>query len=186
MPEIWLETRRLLLRPAMPGDAAALFPLIDNWDVARWLGVVPWPYTMADMEAFLGDVAAPRAQSAFPVFAICLDGAPIGCAEWRSRAEPFREALHHMTELGYWLGQPYWRRGIATEAVSALISYAFGASDAPSIISGVFEGNAASLRVQEKLGFEVAGTVMRACRPQGKELPLVCTRLARERFRPAA
>src|SRR5690606_4669975 len=130
MSEIRLVTPRLLLRPASPEDAGALFPLIDNWNVARWLGVVPWPYTMADMEHFLGDIAAPRSSSPFPVFAICRDGVPIGCAEWRGCAPSSGGAGDAMTELGYWLGEPHWGRGYATEAVSALISHAFRATDA--------------------------------------------------------
>ncbi|MGD9806024.1 MAG: GNAT family N-acetyltransferase [Hyphomicrobiaceae bacterium] len=185
MPEVRLETHRLTLRPVALSDADALFPLINNWAVAQWLGVVPWPYTMADMEHFLGTIAAPRKSSRFPVFAICREGTQIGLIEY-GRAPASGEALHHETQLGYWLGEPYWGHGYATEAASALISYAFDVSETASIPSGVFDGNAASLRVQEKLGFEAVDTVMRMCRPHGKELPLIRTRLARERFRPLA
>lgn len=186
MSEIVLSTRRLALRPVSPADGIALFPLIDTWAVAQWLGVVPWPDTMADMEYFLREVAEPRRQSLFPIFAICVDGAPIGCMEWRGHGSEGLKATHEMAELGYWLGEPYWGKGYATEAVSRLVSYAFETSGVTSIISGVFEGNVASLRVQEKLGFEVAGTVMRMCRPRNKELPLIATRLSRERFRPVS
>jgi RimJ/RimL family protein N-acetyltransferase len=174
-----------MLRPVALSDADALFPLINNWAVAQWLGVVPWPYAVADMEYFLGTIAAPRGSSRFPVFAICHEGMPIGVAEY-SRVAASGEALHHVTQLGYWLGQPYWGRGYATEAISALITHAFNASNAPSISSGVFDGNVASLRVQEKLGFEAGGTVMAMCRPHGKQLPLIRTQLAREHFRPLA
>jgi RimJ/RimL family protein N-acetyltransferase len=184
MPEIRLESRRLVLRPVVPADADALFPLIDNWNVARWLGVVPWPYTMSDMEHFLNVIAAPRASSSFPIFAVCLGGRAIGCAEWRDRNAEMEEPLHHVTELGYWLGEPYWGNGYATETISALVSYAFGASGARCILSGVFEGNDASLRVQAKLGFEAVGRTMTMCRPRSEEMPLIQTRLKRERFRP--
>ncbi|MGE0767639.1 MAG: GNAT family N-acetyltransferase [Hyphomicrobiaceae bacterium] len=184
MPALMLESRRLQLRPVSGDDAAHLFPLINNWAVARWLGVVPWPYTMADMEHFLGVIAAPRVSTPSPVFAICLGGIPIGCAEWRGRAPASPELLHHTTELGYWLGEPYWGQGYATEAVARLITYAFETCAASSMLSGVFEGNARSLRLQQRLGFDIVDKAMTMCRPQGKELPLIRTRLARERFRP--
>lgn len=184
MPEVRPATRRLTLRPVAREDAGALFPLIDNWAVAQWLAVVPWPYTMADMVHFLNVIAAPRASSLFPVFVICRDGAPIGCAEWRGPASASDEPLHQVTELGYWLGEPHWGHGFATEAISALVTYAFETSDTRSIFSSVFEGNEASLRVQQKLGFEVIGKTLRMCRPRRRELPLIQTQLARERFRP--
>ena len=86
------------------------------------------------------------------------------------------------TDLGYWLGEPYWGKGYASEAVAALIERAFAQPTADVIRSGVFQGNAASLRVQQKLGFEVVGEVMANCRPRGRNVRLIRTQLTRARF----
>src|SRR6202043_3376382 len=54
-------------------------------------------------------------------------------------------------DVGYWLGRAFWNRGLMTEAVRGVVARVFAATAEPAIYSGVFDGNAASLRVQEKL-----------------------------------
>ena len=66
--------------------------------------------------------------------------------------------------------------------VSALVERAFAAPSAAVIRSAFFEGNAASWRVQEKLGFEIVNEVTAFSRPHGRELPLVSTRLTRAAY----
>jgi RimJ/RimL family protein N-acetyltransferase len=85
--------------------------------------------------------------------------------------------------IGYWLGRAFWNRGLMTEAARGVIARVFAATDASAIYSGVFEGNAASLRVQEKLGFVRDGTTLLLCNPRGGvELPHINTVLTRARF----
>jgi RimJ/RimL family protein N-acetyltransferase len=69
-----------------------------------------------------------------------------------------------------------------SEAAAALVDRTFADPAAGLIRSGLFEGNAASLRVQEKLGFEVIGEVMANCRPRGRKVRLIRTLLTRARF----
>jgi len=56
-------------------------------------------------------------------------------------------------ELGYWLGEPFWNRGIMSEAVKAMVDYAFAHFKIIRIYAGVFEHNYASMRVLKKAGF---------------------------------
>ena len=176
-----ITTPRLLLRPLRREDGPALLPLISNWNVARWLGVVPWPYRPDDMTEFIDKIALPRQGGSKPIFAILLDGSPIGLAE--CCGQPLTEAtLSNASDLGYWLGEPYWAQGYATEAISALIGRVFAQPEAGVIRSAVFEGNAASLNLQQRLGFEIVGNATTHCRPQGRELSLICTRLTRTRY----
>ena len=56
-------------------------------------------------------------------------------------------------ELGYWLGEPFWNKGIMTEAVQAMVDYAFENFKLIRIYARVFEFNEASMRVLEKAGF---------------------------------
>jgi RimJ/RimL family protein N-acetyltransferase len=174
-----IATARLVLRPMQREDGGHLLRLIDNWSVARWLGAVPWPYTAGDMTEFIENVALPRRYGPKPVFAILLEGAPIGAIE--CIAHP-NATTSNASDLGYWLGEPHWGNGYMTEALAALVERAFAAPEAAVIHSGLFEGNAASLAVQQKLGFEVVGNGLVRCRPQGRELPHIRTRLTRARY----
>ena len=60
-------------------------------------------------------------------------------------------------EIGYWLGEPHWNKGIATEALKAMVQYAFTNTDLIRLQAGVFEHNPGSRRVLEKAGFTLEG-----------------------------
>jgi len=171
-----ITTARLVLRPVRREDGPALLALISNWNVAQWLGTVPWPYGAQDMTEFLETIALPRTGGPKPTFAVVREGQPIGLAECIGQPQ---SNVSPGTDLGYWLGEPYWGKGYASEAAAALIERAFAQPAADVIRSGVFEGNAASLRVQQKLGFEVVGEVMANCRPRGRNVRLIRTQLTR-------
>jgi RimJ/RimL family protein N-acetyltransferase len=173
-----ITTARLVLRPVRREDGPALFALINNWNVARWLSRVPWPYRAEDMTEFLETVALPRSEGPNPCLGILLEGQPIGVVECTGQAA-IEEPQTDGSDLGYWIGEPYWGQGYVTEVVSALVGRVFAEPSAAVIRSAFYAGNAASWRVQEKLGFEIVNEVMGFCRPHGRELPLVCTRLTR-------
>ena len=64
------------------------------------------------------------------------------------------DVFRRSAEIGYWLGEGYWARGIVTEAVRAVTNYAFATFDLCRVYAGVFEWNPASARVLEKAGYE--------------------------------
>ncbi len=180
-----LVTPRLELRPLQPEDGPALLPLIQNWNVAQWLAVVPWPYTAEDMSFFIGNIAGPRAATRAPIVSILLGGTlPIGVAECDA-VSPDEAASSDRFDLGFWIGEPYWGNGYMSEAVAALIARAFARPESALIRSGVFEGNAPSLRVHEKLGFEPAGTRTSVSRSRNAEVMTTVLHLTRDRFRGA-
>jgi RimJ/RimL family protein N-acetyltransferase len=176
-----IRTARLALRPVRDGDEEALFPLFADWEVIRWLSSPPWPYTRADMESFVAKAPKPRTADAETRLAIMLDGGPIGIVGVQTRPASHlqRSAGPH---VGYWLGRPYWGRGYMTEAVHGLCRHVFATSPHDAIYSGVFAGNAASLRVQEKLGFVQDGETMLHARPRGGAYPHINTVLRRSEF----
>jgi RimJ/RimL family protein N-acetyltransferase len=71
-------------------------------------------------------------------------------------------------EIGYWLGQSYWNRGIATEALVAVTAYAFETFDINRIWAGVFAWNPASARVLEKAGYVLEGRLRNAITKDGE------------------
>ncbi len=146
---MFARTDRLLLRPGWAEDAPALSRAIADEAIVRNLSTAPWPYGVAEAEAFL---AAPR-DPVLPTFLITrrTDGAPdligaCGLARCPSGA----------VELGYWIARRHWNQGYATEAGIALIEIA-RALKLPKLEGSHFVDNPASGRVLEKLGFVATG-----------------------------
>lgn len=166
-----IRTRRLELRLPQMSDADAIALYLNNFAVSGNLARVPYPYYLADARAYLKSRRRdlPPGETGF---AICLDGAGfIGMVG-------FHEARGE-TVIGYWLAQPFWRRGFMTEAATATIDWYFAESDAPRLKSGVFHFNKASLAIQRKLGFVETSTSSLLCLARGEEVRHIDTELTR-------
>jgi RimJ/RimL family protein N-acetyltransferase len=176
-----IRTERLLLRPLRSGDAEPLLAQFADWEVIRWLGTPPWPYTRDDALGFVArQLSLPPAATGY--LAITLGGALIGAVEAGSRDASGGAASLRSPTLGYWLAHPHWGRGYMTEAAGAYIARIFAETTIDTIYSGAFAGNEASLGVQDKLGFERTGEALVYCRPQGKKLAHVNTQLTRSQY----
>jgi len=97
-------------------------------------------------------------------FAVVVDGAAVGGIS----LEPGEDVFRRSAEIGYWLGEPFWGRGIATEAVRAVSDYAFATFDVCRLEAGVFSWNAASARVLEKAGYVLEGRCRQAVVKDGR------------------
>jgi RimJ/RimL family protein N-acetyltransferase len=164
---MFARTERLALRPAWSEDAPALARIAGDEAVARNLARLPFPYALADAEAFI----ASQAEKACPAQLIFrrTHGAPqlIGVAGLDRESGP--EA-----ELGYWLARPYWGLGYATEAARAIVDMARHGLRLRRIEAGHFLDNPASGRVLRKLGFRPTGeVVMRRSLARTGEVPLL-------------
>jgi RimJ/RimL family protein N-acetyltransferase len=123
----------------------------------------PHPYTLADADKWIAHLQKQGADATH--FAIAVEGNAIGCAGFQLQKDMER----HTAEIGYWLGQDYWGRGIATEAVRALTEYGFSHHDRLTRIYGrVFEWNVASMRVLEKCGYQREGWLRQSAMKDGK------------------
>jgi RimJ/RimL family protein N-acetyltransferase len=173
---MFARTRRLLLRPGFPEDAPALATAIGDEAIARNLATVPWPYRMRDAEAFLASPRDPVLPS-FLVFERTGAGPRLVGSCGLGRRPLGR------IELGYWIARPFWGRGLATEAGTALVDIA-RTLVLPSLEASHFVDNPASGRVLEKLGFEPLGIIApRLSCARGAEIP---ARLMRLRLRGSA
>jgi len=165
-----IRTKRLRLEPVRSEFAPALFAHINDWEVMRWLAAPPWPYALDDMHQWIAHSSAAIAAGRDADYAITLAGLPIGVVGVRG--------LTVGPELGYWLARPFWGRGFMSEAVEGVIGQLFEQGQA-FLASGVLEGNAASLRIQEKLGFRVVNERYIHARPHGRLMPHLDTVLGR-------
>lgn len=158
---MFVRTDRLLLRPGWIEDAPALVHAIGDEVIARNTARIPWPYSLADAEAYLGMSKDPHAPNCL-VFART-NGAPVLVG---NVAISLDENGH---ELGYWFARPYWGRGYATEAGTALLRAARESLKIARINSGHFVDNPASGRVLRKLGFRPTGKIVkRPCVARGR------------------
>jgi RimJ/RimL family protein N-acetyltransferase len=73
-------------------------------------------------------------------------------------------------EIGYWLGEPFWGRGIITKALAAMTKYAFSNFDLIRLYAYVFETNPASMRVLEKAGYKLEGRLRKSVIKDGQIL----------------
>lgn len=168
---VTLQTQRLLLRPAQVGDAEPIALYLNDFDVAGNLARVPYPYHLSDAKAWL-KTRRPNLPVEDTNFSIELPGEGlVGHVGFHlGKQGPI---------IGYWLGKPFWGRGVMTEAVAACIGWFFDATAAPSIYSGVFHFNAASLAIQTKLGFTEIGRSSLLCLARGAEVEHIDTQLTR-------
>jgi ribosomal-protein-alanine N-acetyltransferase len=167
-------TQRLVLRPLEACDRARMIELANNWRVAKNLSQMPYPYTAASADDWLGKQASLWAGGKCVNVAITLDGQFIGGAGVSVRD-------HGDWELGYWLGEPYWNRGYASEAAAALRDHAFEKLKLGHIVAGHFFDNHASGRILSKLGFRYTKESHRYCIALGKEVR--CLDMAMDRVR---
>ena len=146
-----LKLSRCHLRPWCADDGLALQRYADNRRI--WINLrdlFPHPYTLANAHLFLELMAAEKPQT---TFAIATESEAIGCIGLRLGADVHRRSA----ELGYWLGEPFWGRGIMTEAVGAFTARAFDDFDLVRIYAESFASNDASVRVLQKTGFAYEG-----------------------------
>jgi RimJ/RimL family protein N-acetyltransferase len=169
--DVSIKTGRLLLRQPRMGDAERITLFLDNFAVSGNLARVPYPYRLSDARAWLR-TWRPDTPAGETGFSIELDGEGlIGHVGFHYDVEG--------TVLGYWLAQPFWNRGIMSEAVRGSIDWLFEASDTSDVHSGVFHFNKASLAIQKKVGFVEIGTSSRLCLARGEEVRHIDTRLTR-------
>ena len=169
-----IETPRLLLRPLRLEDAADIQRMAGEWEVARYTANIPHPYEAGMAEAWIKS----HRDDFEIVFAIVRreDGALVGCIG----VEP--DAAAREAEFGYWIGMPYWGAGYATEALSALVDYAFVTFDVDRARAAAMPDNRASIRVQEKVGLTYVGVKSLPAPARGGAIGVQVRALDRQRW----
>jgi RimJ/RimL family protein N-acetyltransferase len=106
----------------------------------------PSPYSIDDAHRFI-------ARATGPVPGLLLAIEIQGEAAGGIGIQPLDDVHHGTAEIGYWLAEPFWGKGIVTDAVRVLVPVAFEQTDIIRVQAGIFSGNPASMRVLEKCGF---------------------------------
>lgn len=170
--ETTLTTDRLTLRPLRQDDAPVIQREFGNWKVARMTSRVPYPYPDGLAEDWIAGQRSKRADGTAFNFGIAHDGALIGVIGVEQRSPG-------AFELGYWIAEPWWGRGLATEAVERMVAFAFDDLELVELAAAHFADNPASGRVLAKCGFRYTGTKSDWSRARGSDV--VCRQFILER-----
>lgn len=149
-------------------DAANLAAALSNKKVQDNLrDGLPYPYTEQDGIDFISAMLSADKNDTF-AFAVTIDDKAIGSIG------AFRQSnIHQLTaELGYYIAEEYWGKGIMVEAVKQICEYVFSVSDIIRIYAEPFAYNTASCRVLEKSGFQYEGTLRKNAVKNGKVLDM--------------
>ena len=149
-----LRTKSLILRPVKLSDAAAIQKHFDNWNIIKNLNdQIPWPYPDDGAEDFLKNNALPRVQKgeAF-IWSIVFESNLIGLIDmgWPNERNAYGDR-------GFWLAEPYWKKGFMTEAITAVNDYVFDVLKFEKYTVCNAHGNEGSRRVKEKTGAVLIG-----------------------------
>lgn len=141
------------LRPWLLSDAENLAKYANNFNIAKFLtNGFPHPYTIENANSFIEMVSQHHPTQ---IFAIVIDGKAVGSIG----LHPQNDIMEKNIELGYFLGEPFWGRGIITEAVKKMVAYGFQNFDVVRIYGRPFGTNVASQKVLEKAGFTLEAKI---------------------------
>lgn len=160
--ELKLTDGTVTLRNFRRTDKYRMAALANNEKVAINLrDAFPHPYALADAQLFINTFIS---QNPIQVFAVEYQGKYVGNIGLHRQDDVYSKSA----ELGYFIGEPYWNKGITTRAVNLICEYGFKELDVVRIYSGVFEFNLPSQRVLEKCGFEREAVLKSAVCKKGR------------------
>jgi RimJ/RimL family protein N-acetyltransferase len=166
-----LAGEKLTLRPFTLEDAPRVQELVSNWNVASMVARIPHPYPDGAAEEWISGHNERRVSGDHWPFAIETKKAGLVGTIGLSKTES------DSMEIGYWIGEPYWGKGIASESARVLVEFAFDILGVERLTAGHYKGNPASGKVLTKVGFRETGETKRFCLARGEELDCILLEL---------
>ncbi|HTY44340.1 MAG TPA: GNAT family protein [Patescibacteria group bacterium] len=157
-----LKTKRLILREWKDGDQKQLTEGINNLNITKWLLVVPYPYTKKDADWYINHCIEKYKKDEKEDYAFAIE-----LKEEKKIIGGFSldkvDKSQGKASVGYWIAEPYWNKGYASEAFDAVLKFAFDKLKLRRIEAGVFVGNPSSGKLLEKFGAKMEGTRRKSC-----------------------
>lgn len=180
-----ITTKRLILRPTTLDDVADIVRNINNLNVTKWLLVVPYPYKPKDAKFWIERQKSetkekPRKSYHFGIELKVEKRIIGGCGLKKV------DRYNGTAEIGYWLGQDYWKKGYGSEALEALLDLAFKRLKLRRLEAEIFSGNPSSGKLLEKYGFQREGMKRKAVKSKanGKIYDGIIYALLKEEYKP--
>ncbi|WP_108808499.1 GNAT family N-acetyltransferase [Aquimarina spinulae] len=157
-----MDNKEIKIRQLVESDKSQLAKLANNNNISNNLrDYFPNPYNEEDAKSFIKMTIQ---QDPTVSFGIEFGGELCGVISLMLQDDMYRKSA----EIGYWLGEPYWGKGITTKAVDQITKYGFEKLNLIRIYAGVIEYNTASMNVLEKSGFKKEGIFQKAIVKNGK------------------
>jgi [ribosomal protein S5]-alanine N-acetyltransferase len=156
-----IQLQNCIVRSYLLSDAESLAKYADNKKI--WLNLrdgFPNPYSTDDAQKFIQRVIRAKPETNF---AICASQEAVGGIGFTLHSDVERISA----EIGYWLGEPFWGRGIVTAALKAMTEYAINNYGLKRVYAVPYESNTASFRVLEKAGYALEGRMKKSAIKNG-------------------
>jgi 8-oxo-dGTP diphosphatase len=182
-----LRTERLAIRPLRAEDAADLHRLVNDWEVAKMLARVPFPYPRDLADEWIGSTHVERAEGRawhLAITGIEQAGTPeerevlVGCVGLTL------DAARREAELGYWVGRRFWGHGVAPEAAGRIARWALAHLGIEKLVASALVENPRSQAVLRRIGFREVGEGAREFLSRGGALPVVLFEMGRADLAP--
>ncbi len=175
-----LETKRLILRDWNKKDINDIIEGLNNYNISKWLVLVPYPYTKKDAEEWISyckQNAKGKNRSYYFAIELKSEKKVIG-----GIGIDKLNMFHEIGSDGFWINAKYHGQGYGTEALSETIEFAFNKLKLRRLESGVFKGNMPSLKLQKKFGYKIEGLRKKGfrCKADGKLKDEYITALLKE------
>lgn len=157
-----LELKNCIVRSYRPADAESLARQANNRKI--WLNLrdgFPHPYAVENAIGFIQKAVSSNPETNF---AICVEDDAVGGIGYTLHTDVERISA----EIGYWLGEPFWGRGIATEALIRVTMYAIKQHGLKRVYAVPYETNKASHRVLENADYVLEGRMRKSAIKDGK------------------
>ena len=158
-----MTAKGFMLRPFRKGDERSLRKNVNNYNIYRYTGLIPHPYKMKHARQWIKSSAAlnNRRKATELRLAIVMGSEVVG-------GLGLRNIEGHKAELGYWLAEQHWGKGIMSKAVKLVCNFGFNKLKLQRIYATVFIQNKASARVLEKMGFKFEGILHKYHQKDGR------------------
>jgi RimJ/RimL family protein N-acetyltransferase len=172
-----LQFGNYFIRDLSQNDVDSLVKYANNYSISRFLrNTFPYPYTKDDADRWINFVKNDKYNLSF---AIADKDELIGGIGAMSNQDVNRFTV----EIGYWLAEPFWNKGITTTAVKTFCKYLFDNYNFNHLTASIFEGNDASMKVVKKVGFVLEGVLRKDVFKENKFLDQYIYGLLKEEFK---
>jgi len=160
-----IKSKYFILRPFRKKDARSVAKNINNKKIYRNTLHIPYPYTLKDANEWLAKTLkeAKKKKPSKVNFAIDINSEVIGSVS-------LEKIEGHKSEIGYWLAEKFWGRGITTEAVKMVTKFGFNRLRLKRIYAKVFPFNKTSMQILRRNGYKFEGIIRKNTKKDNKFL----------------
>jgi RimJ/RimL family protein N-acetyltransferase len=173
-----LETKRLRLRQPVPEDVPAMTKHLSNPLISNTTLTIPYPYHSTDAETWVNNVLREWAEGTGSTFGIILKKTN----EYIGAMGLHANVQHNRAEAGYWIAEPFWNQGYASEALTSVLKFGFESIGYQKIFATHMLGNEASGRVMMNAGMIHEGVLKDHYKKGDRYITVVQYRLTKEEY----